>query len=77
MNPTLIRLWTGWKKIAHAIGVFQTRLFLNIFYILLLWPLALVVRGKDPLKLKFGGRPTGWTERETRDKTLEDLTRQS
>lgn len=67
-----------WKRIAHAIGVFQTRLVLTIFYYTLLLPFALLVRlFLDPLALRPGGRKTNWQPRKTPSYALDDLRKQS
>ncbi len=78
MADSFKRLWTGWKKIAHSIGVFQTRLVLTLLYNTLLLPFGLLVRiFMDPLGFKTRGRASGWVPRETRDRSLEDLRKQS
>ena len=52
------RLWEGWKRLGKRLGDFQARVFLTVFYFVILAPFALVVRGlADPLGLK---RPAGW-----------------
>ncbi len=46
----LRRLWERWKRIAHTIGVWQSRLLLTVFYYLILAPFGLGVRLlSDPL----------------------------
>ena len=37
-------IWEGWKRLAHRIGVFNTKLLLFLFYYLLLGPISLLVR---------------------------------
>ena len=37
-------IWNGWKKIAHRIGVFNTKLLLFLFYYFMLGPTSLLVR---------------------------------
>jgi hypothetical protein len=45
-------LWAGWKKVAHVIGNFQARVLLTILYVVLVSPIALLVRAfADPLRL--------------------------
>lgn len=52
----LKRIWECWKVIAHAIGNFQARLLLALFYFLLLAPFGLGVRLlSDPLGLRKKG----------------------
>ncbi len=78
MLRRLKALWAWWKPKAHAIGVFQTKLVLTLFYVLAFAPFALAAR-----VLGFWRRsaakdsPGGWLSRETRDRTLADLRRQS
>ena len=53
--------WAHWKKIAHAVGVVQTRVLMVVFYFIAVLPIGLIMRlAGDPLHLK---RPTGsnWT----------------
>ena len=54
--------WQTWKRIARAIGNFQARVILTIFYAVLVFPFGIVVRlFFDPLRIK--SRPTQWLER--------------
>jgi hypothetical protein len=54
--------WQAWKRIARAIGNFQARVILTIFYAVLVFPFGIVVRlFFDPLRIK--SRPTAWLER--------------
>lgn len=49
----LRRLWEGWKRVGRAIGNFQARVLLTIFYIVLVAPLGLFVRVfADPMKIR-------------------------
>ena len=45
-------IWEAWKRIAHRIGVFNTKLLLFLFYYLMLGPISLLVRmvQRDPLE---------------------------
>ena len=52
----------------RAIGHFQARILLSVVYLLLIWPLGLLVRGRDPLRLKPG---PAWVPRATPLPTLE------
>jgi hypothetical protein len=46
-------LWERWKRIAKAIGDFQARLILSVFYFVIVGPFALILRwAADPLSLK-------------------------
>ena len=45
-------VWAAWKRAAHVIGTFQARFLLTVFYVLLVAPVALLVRAfADPLRL--------------------------
>jgi hypothetical protein len=57
----LKRAWQAWKRIAHAIGNFQARVLLTIFYAVLVFPFGIAARlFSDPLRIKR--RPTQWRE---------------
>lgn len=78
MKAAFRRLWAWWTPKAHAIGVFQTQLILTIFYLLVFAPITVLVRCVgDPLKRSAHLRGTAWRPRATRDRTREDLSRQS
>jgi len=56
-------IWTSWKIIGRKIGDFQARMFLAVFYFVILAPFALAVRwGSDPLAVK-PGRAQEWQPR--------------
>jgi hypothetical protein len=58
----LKQVWQRWKRIARAVGTFQARILLTIFYAVLVLPFGIVVRlFSDPLRIKR--RPTQWLER--------------
>ena len=70
MKPPLWRrLWEGWKVVAHAIGNFQARLLLSLFYFLVVPPFALLVKlFMDPLRLRPADhRGSFWIDREDLD----------
>jgi hypothetical protein len=47
------RLWEGWKRVSRAIGNFQARVLLTIFYVVLILPFGLAVRlFADPLRIR-------------------------
>ncbi|GIW39972.1 MAG: hypothetical protein KatS3mg076_0549 [Candidatus Binatia bacterium] len=47
------RLWEGWKRFAHAVGVFNTRVIMTLLYFVVVLPFGIVVRVvSDPLRLK-------------------------
>jgi hypothetical protein len=48
----LRQLWERWKRIAHTIGVWQSRVLLTVFYYFILAPFGLGVRLlSDPLAI--------------------------
>lgn len=64
----MTRAWHAWKHVARAIGTFQARLLLTVFYALLVFPFGILARlFFDPLRMKQ--RPTQWLDRlnETHD----------
>jgi hypothetical protein len=57
----LKRIWQAWKRIAHKIGNFQSRVLLTIFYFIFVLPFGLAARlFSDPLRIKK--RPTQWLD---------------
>ena len=51
MREALRALWEAWKVVAHAIGKIQARIVFSILYIVLLGPVAVVLRlAADPLR---------------------------
>lgn len=57
----LKRAWQIWKQAAHALGTFQARVLLTIFYAVLVLPFGIFARlFSDPLRIK--SRPTQWLE---------------
>ena len=57
----LKRWWQGWKRIAQKIGDFQARVFLTVFYGVVVLPFGLATRAfADPLRIKK--RPTQWLD---------------
>jgi hypothetical protein len=64
----LKRYWQNWKRVAHALGTFQARVLLTLFYAVLVLPFGIFVRlFSDPLRIN--SRPTQWLDHpdETRD----------
>lgn len=53
MSP-LRRLWEGWKRLVHRIGIVQTFIFMTLFYFLVLGVTAIVlfVTRRDLLHLR-------------------------
>jgi hypothetical protein len=60
----LKRLWQAWKAFGHAVGNFQARVLLTIFYGVLLFPFGIAMRiFGDPLRIKR--LPTKWIDHPT------------
>jgi hypothetical protein len=63
MRESLRALWEAWKVVAHAIGKVQARIVFSLFYIVLLGPVALVLRlVSDPLRHRLPSA-TNWRDR--------------
>ncbi|HKK20062.1 MAG TPA: SxtJ family membrane protein [candidate division Zixibacteria bacterium] len=81
MKKLLKKIWTGWKRIAHRIGRFQTRVIVAVAYLLILSPLGLIGRlvGWDPLEVNRKNRrkSTNWKEIRDGEPDLDSLRRQS
>src|SRR5437016_5901751 len=68
--------WAHWKKIAHAVGVVQTRVLMVIFYFIVVLPIGLIMRlAGDPLHLK---RPTGgnWSAHRHQEPSVDNARQQ-
>jgi hypothetical protein len=69
------RAWAAWKRIAHAIGNFQARVLLTLFYAVLVFPFGMGARFfSDPLRIKR--RPSHWLDRPNEAHDLEWARRQ-
>ena len=65
MIAVLRALWEAWKVVAHAIGKVQARVVFSLLYIVLLGPVALVLRlAADPLRHRHP-LSSNWRERPT------------
>ncbi len=63
----LTEIHAGWLRMAHALGWFNTRLILSIFYFLVITPVGVVMRafGRDPLNRKWSAEQSSyWIKRE-------------
>ena len=81
MKKVLSNIWAGWKRIAHTIGRFQTRLLISLFYVLVISPLGLIMRlfGWDPLEVRRSKahRDTNWKPAAPEEPNLDSMRRQS
>ena len=72
----LIRnLWSAWKKLAHKIGVFQSKVIPSVFYLLLLPFGFLFSFFKDALKMKMERKST-WEDKTSQSETIAELRQQ-
>jgi hypothetical protein len=72
----LKRLAQSWMRAANAIGNFNSRVVLTLFYALVVLPFGLVVRlFGDPLAIRTA-RTSAWTERNEKARSIEDARRQ-
>jgi len=70
------RTWERWKRIATAIGDFQARVVLSLFYFVVVLPFGVGVRlFADPLGIRRHGQ-TQWTGFQDRARTPEEAGRQ-
>lgn len=77
MKPLLLRIWEGWKKIAHWIGDKQTTLIYMVLYIVVIGPIALLRRPfADPFQYRRRRSETFWVPRVQPANTLEEARRQ-
>lgn len=71
------RLWQSWGNFSRRMGNFQTRIFLSLFFFILVSPLALVVKTfSDPLSIKHGSSNSYWLTKAKTEIDLEQSRRQ-
>jgi len=72
------KIWEGWKKVAHAIGVFQTKLILSILYFIVIAIAATISRLllQDLLDRRYKSKKPLWKKREQLEPSLEMAKRQ-
>jgi hypothetical protein len=71
----LKRVWHAWKQAAHAVGTFQARVLLTIFYAVLVLPFGIFARlFSDSLRIKY--RPQLWIKRPSETHDLQWAKRQ-
>lgn len=70
-------IWQKWQRLGKAIGHFQARVILSLFYFTFVLPPGLGVRlFADPLRLKPKGS-SNWLERPSDTRDLASARRQS
>lgn len=81
MKKVLSGIWAAWKRAAHVVGRFQTRVIITLFYCLILSPVGLLMRlcGWDPLESRKSkaARGTNWKAVKDGEPDHESLRRQS
>ena len=73
---TLKKIWKGWKKFAHKLGVIQTYIIVTLFYWLIV-PLFSLIRFQNPLHLRQRGHGSYWLERKPAPNSLDRVKQQS
>lgn len=77
MKGRLLRLWEGWKVVAHVIGNIQARILLSLFYFVLIPPFGILVRAlMDPLQLRRRPRESFWVITPHKEQAVTDAHRQ-
>jgi hypothetical protein len=70
------RAWEGWKRLAHKIGVFNTRVIMSLLYFVIVLPMGLVFRlVSDPLHLKEP-KDSNWLPLPHHDHAIEQVRQQ-
>ena len=63
-------LWSRWKILALAVGTFQSRTLLSLFYFLVIPPFAAIIKiYADPLEMKKSHQ-ANWHPKEARQEDL-------
>jgi hypothetical protein len=73
MRSLFTQFWHRWQGVARRIGEWQGRVILTVLYFVLIGPLTLIVRAKDPLGLH---RPLTWQRCQGRSADLTAARRQ-
>jgi hypothetical protein len=71
-------IWRGWKKLAHGLGIVNTRILLTLTYFIILAVAALIgfALRADLLDRRMRKEATYWHKREHADVTLDTCRRQ-
>jgi hypothetical protein len=58
------RFWEGWKSFTYAMGGFQGRLLMGLFYFFIVTPFGVTLQLLgDPLDLREPKKPSNWIPR--------------
>ena len=75
--PSSRSLWERWKDFSKKLGSFQSRSLLSLFYFLIVFPFALVVKFfADPLRIKHKNTQSHWLERKALHSGRDDFRKQ-
>ena len=73
----LRRIWHAWKRFSRRLGNYQGRLFLTLFYFLVITPFGALVRlFSDPLQIRSNTAPSFWVGRAEDSPHLDEARRQ-
>ena len=73
----LMKLWQSWGNFSKRMGNFQGRIFLSLFFFVVVSPFALAVKMfSDPLRLRNRGNESHWLTKMTTEIDLEQFRRQ-
>ena len=76
MKDKLRAFWELWKRFGRLMGNLITRIILTLLYFTIFLPFGVGARlFTDPLQIKTS-RDESWNQRQTGDKTLEEIMRQ-
>jgi hypothetical protein len=70
----LKKVWAGWKRFAHRVGVVQTYILISLLYGLII-PFFSLIRLGDPLRLRTKSS-SFWIVRPRREPSLEQARQQ-
>ena len=74
---SLSRAWEGWKAFTTAMGNFQSRVWLALFYFVVITPFGVLARlFSDPLRIRPSDSALVWIERVGANTNLKDGRRQ-
>jgi hypothetical protein len=76
MADSLKRLWQGWKKFAHKLGVAQTYVIVALFYWLIV-PVFSLIWLQNPLRLRQPADRSFWIARKPTGNSLDRAKQQS
>lgn len=78
MKKILSLIWRGWKKLAHGLGIVNTRILLTLAYFVIIAIAAIISRlfGADLLDRRMKKKDSYWHQREHVEVTLESARRQ-